>query len=69
MENIGVRQNQMGFDIIWASGKVVVVEASTDQAHPVWFPLQTITLSGDSVYFSDAQWADHTNRLYRVRAP
>jgi hypothetical protein len=66
--SFGVRTNQFGFTIAWASGRVVVVEASAELANPVWFPLQTNTLSGDSFYFSDPQWTNYANRFYRLRS-
>jgi hypothetical protein len=47
----------------------VVVEAATDLANPVWSPLQTLTLTGDSIHFSDPQWTMHPVRVYRLRAP
>jgi hypothetical protein len=51
--SFGVRTNQFGFNINWASGMTVVVEACTNLASPSWLPLQTNTLSADSLYFSD----------------
>ena len=67
--SFGVRTNQFGFNITWASGMVVVVEACENPANPVWSPLQTNTLSGDSFYFSDPQWTNYPARLYRLRSP
>ena len=64
----GVRENQFGFNITWFGGSVVVVEACTDLLNPVWSPLQTITLTSDSFYFSDPQWMNHLRRFYRLRA-
>jgi len=45
------------------------VEACTDLAHPTWYPVQTITLTGGSSYFSDAQWKNYPCRYYRLRLP
>jgi hypothetical protein len=67
--SFGVRTNQFGFNIAWASGQTVVVEACTDLANPIWSPLQTNKLSGDSLYFSDPQWTNYPARFYRVRSP
>ena len=48
--SFGVRTNQFGFNITWASGQTVVVEACTNLANPVWQPVQTNTLtSGSSI--------------------
>jgi hypothetical protein len=67
--SFGVRTNRFGFDITWASGQVIVVEACTDLANAIWSPLQTNTLSSDSFYFSDSQWTNYPRRFYRVRSP
>ena len=32
-------------------------------------PLQTNTLSSDSLYFSDPQWTNYPARFYRLRSP
>ena len=65
----GVRTNQFGFIISWATNIPVVVEASTNLATPVWTPVATNTLTDGSSYFSDPQWADHPGRFYRLRSP
>jgi hypothetical protein len=67
--NFGVRTNQFGFNISWASGMDVAVDACTNLANPVWTPLQTNTLTGDTLYFSDPQWTNHPARFYRLRWP
>ena len=67
--SFGVRTNQFGFNISWASGMAVAVDACTDLANPVWTPLQTNTLSGDTLYFGDSQWTNHPARFYRLRWP
>jgi len=64
-----VRTNQFGFTITWASGMVVVAEACTNLANPLWSPLQTNTLTGDTLYFSDPGWTNYPRRLYRIRWP
>jgi hypothetical protein len=63
--SFGVRTNQFGFNIAWASGQVVVVEVCTNLANPTWSPLQTNTLSSDSLYFSDPAWTNYPSRFYR----
>jgi len=68
-DSFGVRTNQFGFNIAWASGQVVVVEACTTFANPVWSPLQTNTLTSDSSYFSDPRWTNYGTRFYRLRSP
>jgi hypothetical protein len=43
--SFGIQNNQFGFNINWASGMTVVVEASTNLANPTWSPLVTNTLT------------------------
>ena len=65
--SFGVRTNQFGFNVAWADGMTVVVEACTNPVNPTWVPVRTNTLNGDTLYFSDPQWTDHRSRFYRVR--
>jgi hypothetical protein len=67
--SFGVRTNQFGFTINWASGMTVVVEACTDPGNPVWLPLSTNTLTGGTSHFSDPQWTNYPGRFYRLRSP
>ncbi len=67
--SFGVRTNQFGFTISWASGWVVVVEACASLANPIWSPVGTNTLAGDSCYFSDPDWTNYPARFYRLRWP
>jgi hypothetical protein len=46
-----------------------VVEACTNLANPVWSPLQTITLTGSPVYFSDPAWTNYPARFYGLGVP
>jgi len=69
ISNVGVRTNQFGFTISGNSNLVIVVEACTSLTNPIWLPLQTNTLSGSSLYFSDAQWTNYSGRCYRLRSP
>jgi formylglycine-generating enzyme required for sulfatase activity len=64
--DLGVRTNQFGLNIAWASGQTVVVEACTNLANPIWSPVKTNTLSDGSSYFSDPQWTNYIRRFYRV---
>ena len=65
----GVRTNQFGFVISWATNASVVVEASADLAQPIWTPVGTNTLTDGSSYFSDPQWMNYPARFYRLRSP
>jgi hypothetical protein len=65
----GVKNKQFGFNIAWASGEVVVVEAATNLANPIWTPVSTNTLANGTSYFSDPQWSNYPSRFYRLRSP
>jgi hypothetical protein len=67
--SFGVRTNQFGFTITGTSNIVVVVQASTNLANPVWSPLATNTLTSGSFYFSDPRWTNYPARFYRLRWP
>ena len=57
--SFGVRTNQFGFNITGTSNLVIVVEACTNLANPIWSPVGTNTLTGGSSYFSDPQWTNY----------
>ena len=65
--NLGVQANEFGFNINWASGQTVVVEASTDLIN--WQPVQTNTLTTGTTYFSDPTWTNNPAGFYRLRSP
>jgi hypothetical protein len=65
--NFGGQTNQFGFNIQWASGQTVVVEASTNLID--WQPLQTNTLTASPATFSDLEWTNYPGRFYRLRSP
>jgi len=67
--SLGLRANQFGFNLNWASGQTVVVEASTSLASSGWAPVATNTLIGGTAYFSDPQWTNYPGRFYRLRWP
>jgi hypothetical protein len=65
----GVRNMQFGFNITGTNNFSVVVAACTNLASPVWTPLQTVTLTNGSFYFSDPQWTNSTSRFYTLQMP
>jgi hypothetical protein len=69
IKNLGVQTNQFGFDIGWASGEIVVIDACTNLASGIWAPVGTNTLTGGSSHFSDLQWTNYLARFYRLRSP
>ena len=67
-EDVFVRDSDpFGFNLVWADGQSVVVEACTDLANPVWLPLGTNLITQGSANFSDPQRTNFSNRFYRVR--
>jgi len=68
IQNVGVYTNQFGFDINWASGTIVVVEACTNLVGPIWSQLQTNALAAGSCHFGDPQWTNYPARFYRLRS-
>ena len=63
------QNGHFGFDITYANGMVVVIEACTNLNSGVWFPIQTNTLAGDTIHFSDLQSTNYPGRFYRLRTP
>ena len=72
--SFGVRTNRFGFNITGSSNLVIVVEACTNLANPVWTPigtnlLNTVIGTNGTSYFSDPQWTNYPGRFYRLRSP
>jgi hypothetical protein len=65
----GVQASKFGFDIVGDTNKVVMVEACTNLAHPVWSSVGTRTLVNGKALFQDANWTNYPARFYRLRAP
>lgn len=65
----GVQTSGFSFMISWATNIPVVVEACSNLANPVWFPVNTNILTNGSAYFSDSQWTNTPVRFYRLRSP
>jgi hypothetical protein len=67
--SFGARQNGFGFNIAGTADIPLVIEASTDLTALSWVPLQSCTLTNGLIYFSDPQWTNYPNRIYRIRSP
>jgi hypothetical protein len=65
----GVRASHFGFTITGNPSIVVIVEAAAAPSGSAWSPLQTITLTGTSAYFSDPAAASYPSRYYRLLMP
>jgi DNA-binding beta-propeller fold protein YncE len=62
----GFNDGRFGFDLTGRTGKLVVVEASTDLVS--WLPIWTNTL-GAALSFRDPQSSVSFNRFYRAHLP
>jgi hypothetical protein len=65
----GVTANQFGFTVTGPTNLVIVVEACSNLANPIWSPAQTNALAGGRALFSDPQWKNNPTRFYRIRTP
>jgi BspA type Leucine rich repeat region (6 copies) len=65
----GVQSNQFSFNINGNTNIVVSVNACTNLASPVWTPIQTLTLTNGTAYFSDPQWTNSPSRFYGFGFP
>lgn len=70
----GVGPDGFGFTIAGSSNLVIVVQAATNLANPIWLPVSTNTLNtfvgtNGTSYFSDPGWTNYATRFYRFRSP
>jgi hypothetical protein len=65
----GLQTNQFGFSITGNSNLVVVVNACTNLADPVWVAVQTNILSNGSADFRDPTWTNYPGRYYSLTWP
>jgi hypothetical protein len=63
--NFGFGTNGFGFNVSGTVGQTVVVEGSSNLVN--WLSLQTNTLDGNPLYFSDTNSAGMPDRFYRAR--
>jgi hypothetical protein len=68
-QSVSVPGNQFGFTIAGSSNLLVLVEACTNLANPIWSPIHTIASGGGPFYFSDSQWTNYPNRFYHLTSP
>jgi hypothetical protein len=64
-KDVGIHTGNFGFNILGASNRLVVVEASPDLN--VWQPIWTNSLAGTSGIFSDPQWSRFPMQFYRTK--
>ena len=63
---LGMEAGRFGFNMDWAPGKSVVVEACTNMTDPNWVPLETNELANGTGTFSDTALSNHLGRFYRA---
>ena len=64
--SFGVRANQFGFNITGTTNIPIVVQTCDNLASPVWTPLQSLTLTNGSYYFSEPFQPATPARFYRI---
>jgi len=64
--SLGLQNNQFAFNIFWARNEKVVVEACTNLTNPIWTPVATNSLAGDSLYFGHVPHTIGPARFYRL---
>jgi hypothetical protein len=67
--SFGVMGNQFGINVTGNANTPIVLEACTNLAHPVWFPLQNLTLTNGSGFFSEPLQTNNSCCYYRLRSP
>ncbi len=63
--SFGVYQGRFGFNVTGTAGLVITLQASTD-GMASWFNVETQTLTGGKVYFSDGNWKNYPGAVYRL---
>ena len=64
--SFGVQNGRFGFNITGTPNIPIVVEASSNVAGPGWTPLQNLTLTNGSYYFSEPFQPGSSQRYYRI---
>jgi len=65
----GIQNGQFGFNLNWAAGQSVTVQASANLANPVWTPVQSVLLTNGSYYFSEPLQTNGPGRYYLLTSP
>ena len=65
-DGLGLQSGRFGFQMNWAAGHAVVVEACTNLAAPVWLALETNELADGAGIFEDEEETTARGRFYRV---
>lgn len=66
--SLSVLTNRFRFNIGATSSLVIVVEARTNLANPIWFPVGSNHLTGARPTSVVPQWMTYPGRFYRLRS-
>jgi hypothetical protein len=67
--SFGLSNNQFGFNVTGTANIPIVVETSTNLANALWSPLQTLTLTNGSFFFSQPAQTNIPARFFRINSP
>ncbi len=67
--SFGISNGQFGFNITAGANIPVVVEACSNLTTAAWAPLQSLSLTNGSAYFSDSLQNGSASRFYRLSTP
>jgi len=65
--SISALADEISFDIVWADGQSVVIEACASITNQVWVPVATNVIAGGTSRFSESGLMPE--RYYRLREP
>ena len=65
----GVKTNEFGFNISWASNVTITVQAITNVNGTNWTALQTCLVTNGLLHFNDSTWTSYPQRFYRIKWP
>ena len=71
LQDFGVRTNELGFNMVANTQRILIVEAATNLLNPIWSPLKTnfYNQNFQPLYFNDPEWTNYPIRFYRTRTP
>jgi hypothetical protein len=65
--HFGIQNSQFGFNVT-GTNATLIVEVCTNVTGGVWCPIQTLTLTNGSAFFSEPVNPNASSRFYRVRS-
>jgi hypothetical protein len=68
-EDFGVQTTGFNFNISESASGLVVVKGCTNLAAGIWEPIQTNSMGGGIVNFSDSKWTDNPSFFYKLTMP